>query len=312
MKILFMGHHEWAYLTLEALINSKHKIVGVVAEPEEFDQKYKWGEKYRDLKELAKEHNIPVFQPKTPNTPEFIQTMEKLNPELIVSVSYHAIIKKEILDKWPVINAHNALLPKYRGRAPINWAIINGEKETGVTIHYLVEELDKGDIILQESVPIKYKETAGEVWKRCLPLYPKLVLKAVDMIGEGIVQRIKQDESKATYFSKRTPKDGIIDWNKTTLQLYNWVRALTHPYPGAFTYYNGKKLIIWKVKEWEKDYKGELGQILENIENEGMVVKCKDGSIIIERIQDEDTNEMDAWEYFKKFSLKVNSFMKNG
>lgn len=249
MRVLFMGHQTWATKTLDALVRSKHKVVGVVAEKDEFDKNYFWDGEYESVKSLAKKHGLPVFQPEDVNNENFLKTIKKLNPEIIVIVSYHKIIGNKILKKYSVINAHGSLLPKYRGRAPINWAIINGETKTGVTVHYVAETLDSGDILVQEEVPIDINETAGEVFEKTIPLYPKLVLKALDMIENGKFKTKQQDESIATQFPKRNPEDGKIILNKfkTAKQLHDFIRAQSKPYPGAFfEFKDGSRVYVLK------------------------------------------------------------------
>ena len=310
MRILFMGHQTWACLTLKALLEAGHEIVGVIAEPDRFDRKYKWKDKYQSLRETALELKLPVYQPENINDAESVKLMERLDPELIVIVSYHSIIGKDLIDKYKIINAHGSLLPKYRGRAPINWAIINGEKETGVTVCYVNEKLDTGDIILQERVGIGFEEAAGDVHKKSLPLYPKLVTEAVGLIEKGEAPRIPQDHSKATYFSRRKPEDGIIEWGKTSVELYNWVRALAHPFPGAFTYHNGRKLMIWKASLLDDSYIGKPGEIVD-VTGRGFVVKARKGALLVEKVQPEGDSEMDAGRFLKKFNVRRDAILCN-
>lgn len=250
-----MGHQTWATRTLEALLGSRHEVVGVVTERPEFDKKYTWLDEYESVKDFATKHNLPVFQPKDVNDEKFLKAIDRLKPDMIIIVSYHKIIGKEILNKYTVINAHGSLLPKYRGRAPINWAIINGETKTGVTVHYVDEALDSGGIIIQEEVPIGINETAGDIFYKTLPLYPKLVVNAVDMVENGTVKPIPQDESKATSYPKRKPEDGkiILSKFKTAKQLHDFIRAQSKPYPGAFfEFKDGSRLYILKSEIRDK------------------------------------------------------------
>jgi methionyl-tRNA formyltransferase len=306
MRILFAGHQKWACMALEELVKNNHEIVGVVAEKDEFDNKesetYKRFKEYgffESLKDTARAIGLNVLQPDDINSSEFIKEIGKLNPDLITIVSYHSIVRRELIDKYKnrIINAHGALLPKYRGRAPINWAIINGEKEAGVTVHFVAEKVDSGDIIAQERVPIEMEDTAIDVLKKSLPLYPKLVLEAVMQIEKGEVKATKQDLSKGSYFKSRKPEDGLIDWNKNTIQLYNWVRALTHPYPGAFTYHNSKKIFIWKAALPEGYEKTGFnpGYVVEE-HGKNVKVATADSYILLNRVQFEGCEERDAAE----------------
>lgn len=310
MRILFMGHGKWACITLEALVKQGHEIVGVVCELDSFDKResehYKRltkADTYASLKDLTKKLKLNLFQPESVNSKKFIEKVKKLGPELIVMVSYHAIIKDELLElyKDKIINVHGAPLPYYRGRAPINWAIINGEDQTGITIHFISKYIDQGDIIAQEIIPIEEHETAGDVLKKTLECYPRLTLKAVEMIEKGTIKRTKQRPGEGSYYPKRKPEDGVIDWSKDSKQLYNWVRALTHPYPGAFTFLNGKKLFIWKASppnEKQEGKKENPGTVIGNADN-GVKVRTGDSCIIIEKAQLEGGEEKSAGEILK-------------
>lgn len=310
MNILFLGHNKWACLTLDALIKTHHKIIGVMTETEDYDSKehanYKRFEKfgaYGSLKKCAHKYKLKIYTPKDINSDETLALIDSLKPEIIVMVSYHQIIKEKLLEKYTIINAHGAPLPKYRGRAPINWAIINNENHTGVTVHFVAKGIDGGDIIEQEFVPIHKSDRAIDVLKRSLPLYPKLVIKALGKIEKGNFSRIKQDQSKATYMPKRTPADGVIDWNKTALEIYNLIRALAEPYPGAFTYYNHKKIFVWEAELCKIQNKSHLpaGQLIKlDSEKKGAFIATNDGTILMTKIQEEGNKKTNAFAYFRK------------
>jgi len=304
MRILFMGHGKWACITLESLVKAKHDVVGVVCELDSFDNKedahYKRFSSrglYASLKDIAKKLGLKVMQPEDVNSSEFIKTIQKHNPELIVMVSYHAIIRDDLLNiyKGRMINVHGAPLPYYRGRAPINWAIINGEDHTGVTVHYIAKEVDQGDIIAQEIIPIKRSDTAAEILQKTLDSYPRLTLKALELISSNKVKRVKQDPAEGCYFPRRKEEDGLIDWSWRSEDIYNFVRALTYPYHGAFTYYKGKKLIIWNaslpsLKE-AKRVSPICGIAFGRTKENYRLVTTGDSYIIIERAQFEgETN----------------------
>ena len=292
MKILFLGHQKWACLTLERLVKDGHEIVGVVTEKDSFDDaSYKSLAKYdcyASLKETAVKLGLKVFQPDNIHDESFLQIMNDLNPDLLVVVSYHTIIKEPILSKYTIINAHGAPLPKYRGRAPINWAIINGEDYTGVTVHFIDPGIDTGDIILQEKVPIKDDDTTIDVLKKSLDYYPRMVSEAVKQVNDGTVKRIKQDNSKASYFPKRKPEDGLIDWFQTTDQIYNFIRALTKPYPGAFTFLNGKKVLIWNSSKPDVKIKSDSNPGTVLYSSPKLQIATKDSFIIIEEFEIEE------------------------
>jgi methionyl-tRNA formyltransferase len=198
--------------------------------------------------DFANKENIPVFigNPRKGRAQEFIA---RQSIELLLSVNYLFIVESDLIN-WPskaAINFHGSLLPKYRGRTPHVWAIINNELESGVTAHFITAGCDEGDIIDQVIIPIKKQDTGADILDKYTEAYPQLVDKVLEQFKKCEVQGLKQDESKATYFGKRTPDHGLIDWNWQKERIYNWVRAQADPYPGAFSFLRGKKIIIDKV-----------------------------------------------------------------
>lgn len=224
-----------------------------------FDQnaKVKWVSTYRDRKdeniwfdsvaELALSKGAEVFFDMDLKDPSVIDFIKSLSPDLMFSFYYRHIIPKEVLAIPPLgaFNVHGALLPKYRGGSPTHWAIINGEKETGVTLHRMAEKLDQGAIVGQRAVPIGPEETSVQVIRKVALEAYGLLKDYLPALESGKAKEFPQDDSKATYFKSRHPKDGIVDWKKRASDIYNLVRAVTHPYPGAFTYFNKKKFLIW-------------------------------------------------------------------
>ncbi|MBU0614755.1 MAG: methionyl-tRNA formyltransferase, partial [Nanoarchaeota archaeon] len=199
--------------------------------------------------------------------------------DIILSVGYRK--KIPVGQAKYEINLHGGLLPRYRGGAVLNWAIINGEKEVGVTAHIMLDKFDAGDIVSQKSVPIGMQDDVLDVYKKTLELYPKICIEVIEDIEKGTLKRIPQQEAFATYTKQRKPEDGIIDWNKTSLEQYNWIRALTHPYPGAFTFLQGQKITIWKSIINNKRYDNcKNGEIVE-IYKDGAIVKTKDASLLL-------------------------------
>lgn len=309
MRIVFMGHGKWACETLRALVAGGTQVAAVVCERDEFDQKEDEHYQrlagfgfYESLKEAARQLQLPVEQPEDVNSPEFIKKLGRIKPDLIVIVSYHSIIRNAILSGYKVINAHGALLPFYRERAPINWAIINGEHEAGVTVHEVNEDIDTGDIILQERITISEDDSAIDVLKRSLECYPRLVSKAVGLIGSGKAEKVSQDPFAGSYFPRRKPEDGNIDWSWTARDIYNFIRALTHPYPGAFTSSSGKRVHIWQAEN-PKDKKARVspvtGLVFGKTAGGGIKVTTRDSFIIVTRVQIEHENEKNAAESIK-------------
>lgn len=310
LNILFMGTPDFAKESLEAIYNSKYNILGVVTNP---DKPKGRGMKMiaSPVKQFAIENNIPVYQPlKIRNNVEFIEEIKKLNPDIICVVAYGKILPKEILDipKYGCINVHGSLLPKYRGAAPIQWAIINGEKITGITTMYMDEGMDTGDMILKEEVEIEEDETTGELWARLSKIGGSLLVKTINLIEQGKAPREKQGENYtvAPMLNKEIAK---IDWNtKSSKDIKNLIRGL-NPIMGAYTFINDKKIKIWKAniisnEEFStknnieiKKYKN--GEVLLANDKKGMFIKANDAIISVIELQAENSKRMNSKDYLR-------------
>lgn len=306
MNILFMGTPDFAKESLEAIYNAKYNIIGVVTNP---DKPKGRGMKMiaSPVKEFALEKNIPVFQPlKVRKNTEFIEKIKELKPDVICVVAYGKILPKEILDipQFGCINVHGSLLPKYRGAAPIQWAVINGDKETGITTMYMDVGMDTGDMILKEKVSIGENETTGELWNRLSKIGGELLVKTLKLIEKGNAPRTKQGEDYtiAPMLDKEMSK---IDWeNKTAEQIKNLIRGL-NPIMGAYTFVNGKKLKIWKAQIVEEnkiltsDNKIKNGDIILADAKQGLFFKAKDGILEAIEIQAENCKRMNAKDFLR-------------
>ena len=316
MNILFMGTPDFAEESLKSLFEANYNIIGVVTNP---DKPKGRGMKMiaSPVKEYAIEKGIKVYQPeKVKNNEEFINKIKYLNPDLIVVVAYGKILPKEILDipKYGSINVHASILPKYRGAAPIQWAVLNGDKTTGVTTMYMDTGMDTGDIILTEKTQIGEDETTGELWDRLKVIGGKLLVQTVQKIEEGTATRLKQDNnySMAPMLSKEMAK---IDWkNKTAEEIHNLVRGL-NPIMGAYTFLNEKKIKLWKVKLLSEqnlidlfpeleEYSFKLkeidaGTILFANDKKGLFIKANDGIIEVKEIQGENAKRMPVAEFLR-------------
>lgn len=306
MNILFMGTPDFAKESLEAIYNAKYNIIGVVTNP---DKPKGRGMKMlaSPVKEFALEKNIPVFQPlKIRKNTEFIEEIKELKPDVICVVAYGKILPKEILDipQFGCINVHGSLLPKYRGAAPIQWAVINGDKETGITTMYMDVGMDTGDMILKEKVSIGENETTGELWNRLSKIGGELLVKTLKLIEKGNAPRTKQGEDYtiAPMLDKEMSK---IDWeNKTAEQIKNLIRGL-NPIMGAYTFVNGKKLKIWKAQIVEEnkilvsDDKIKNGDIILADAKQGLFFKAKDGILEAIEIQAENCKRMNAKDFLR-------------
>lgn len=250
MSVILLGYHNMGCMALKVLKELGCDVPAVFTHRDNPNEN-RW---FNSLSNLAKEMGIEVFYPENINTPKWIEKIRSFNPDIILSCYYRNLVKQEILDipKIGAFNLHGSLLPKYRGRCPVNWQILNGEKKAGVTLHYMVVQADAGDIVGQKEVDIDEEDTAVTLFKKLEIAGRQLLLEMIPRLLDGSAPRIVQDHSKATYFGGRKPEDGIIDWSKSAREIYNLIRAVTWPYPGAFTYLNGKKIMIWWAKPYEE------------------------------------------------------------
>jgi methionyl-tRNA formyltransferase len=277
MRIIFMGTPEFAVPCLKSLIDEGHDICAVFTQPDKPK-----GRGYAltppPIKKLAMEHHIRIFQPATLRTDDAAQCIRDLKPEVMVVVAYGKILPKEILDIPPFgcINVHGSLLPKYRGAAPIQWSVINGDKVTGVTTMYMAEGLDTGDMLLTEQVEIGSEETAGELHDRLSLLGAEVLVKTLHQIENGTAKRIPQADSDTDYASMLTKELARVDWNKPAYAIHNLVRGLS-PWPVASTTFHGKLLKIHKTKLTDT-FTGAIGQAIDD--NGRFIVCCGENSSI--------------------------------
>lgn len=247
LKLMFMGTPLFAIPSLEQLYRSGHSLAAVVTRP---DRPRGRGKKLSParVKQWALEHQIQLLQPAGPKDEDFIRRMETIAPDLIVVVAYGRILPAELLQLPPLgcINLHASLLPAYRGAAPIERAVIDGARETGVTVMAISGELDAGDIILQERQPVRFTDTSGELGKRLSAAGARLLCQAVDQIAARSARSRPQDHSRATYAPPLRPDEERLDWSEDALSLYNRIRGL-NPRPGAYTTYRGRRLKIWRA-----------------------------------------------------------------
>ena len=304
MKIIFMGTPDFAKESLQAIYEEKYEILGVVTNP---DRPKGRGMKMvaSPVKEYAISKGLPVYQPeKVKNNNEFIEEMKNLKPDVIVVVAYGKILPKEILEIPPLgcINVHASLLPKYRGAAPIQWAVLNGDKTTGVTTMYMDEGMDTGDMILAEKVDIGDDETTGELWDKLSEIGARLLVKTLKEIEDGIANRTKQGEdfSMAPMLNKDMAR---IDWeNQTAHEIKNLVRGL-NPIMGAYTFLDGKKVKFWKVDMVEdvftENEKVKNGTVILVDRKKGIFIKTKKGVLKVIEIQGENAKRMMIQDYLR-------------
>ena len=316
LNVLFMGTPDFAAESLKCLIDANYNVIGVVTNQ---DKPKGRGMKmvYSPVKEYAIEKNLKIYQPeKVKNNVEFIDEIKSLNPDVICVVAYGKILPKDILDipKYGCINVHASILPKYRGAAPIQWSVLNGDEETGVTTMYMDIGMDTGDIIEIEKTKIGKEETTGELWNRLSKMGGKLLIETLKKIENGIVTRVKQgdDFTMAPMLNKEMAK---INWEeKTAQEIHNLVRGL-NPIMGAYTFLNGKKIKLWKVKVRDEEelvtlfpeleeYLFKLkdvteGTILFANDKKGLFIKAKAGIIEVEEIQGENAKRMPVGDFLR-------------
>ena len=327
MRILFMGTPDFALKSLEAIYEAGYEIIGVVTN---IDKPKGRGMKMipTPVKEFALEKKIKVYQPeKVRNNPEFLEEVKSLKPDIICVVAYGKILPQELLDipKLGCINVHGSLLPEYRGAAPIQWAVLNGDKKTGITTMYMNAGMDTGDMILKQETEIGEDETTGELWERLSVMGANLLVKTVKQIEQGNVSRIPQPKegTMAPMLSKEMAK---IDWkNKSALEIKNLVRGL-NPIMGAYSYINGKKIKLWKVQVLSEkellnkfpeleEYMNHLknideGTVLFSDAKKGLYLKAKDGIISVLEIQGENAKKMNIQDFLRGNAIEVGSIFE--
>lgn len=296
LRIVFMGTPEFAVASLDALAKAGCTIVGVITAP---DKPAGRGMQLQQsaVKKYAVEHNLNVLQPEKLKNPEFIEELRSLKADLQIVVAFRML--PEVVWNMPpmgTINVHGSLLPQYRGAAPINWAVINGEKETGVTTFKLKHEIDTGDILLQQSFPIGDDETAGEVHDKMKDIGAELLLKTVKNLAEGTINEVSQlsttnyQPSTLKHAPKIFTETCQIDWNKTVDEVYNLIRGLS-PFPTAFTFLEGKKLKIFKAEKEYSNHSLVLGQFKTD-KKAFLKFACSNGFIVVKEIQLEGKKRM--------------------
>jgi methionyl-tRNA formyltransferase len=315
MRIVMMGSGTFAEPTFEELLRSRHPVVGLVTQPDRpgGHERGSTRQTGQGMTNIALAHQVPVFQPESVNTPEGVEGVRAFNPDLLVVAAYGQILSRDVLAVPPQggINVHASLLPKYRGAAPIAWAIYHGETRTGVTIIKMSVSLDAGDMLAQEAIDIRPDETAGELEARLAPLGAQLAVQTIDQIEIGTAHGIKQDKSQATKAPKLTKEHGLIDWGRSNEQVCNHVRAM-QPWPTAYTFLHhaGKpplRIIVNRavpVRSWDGDCPtpGSLHWPLESISP--LLVWTGSGEVEVLEIQPAGKRRMSAEEFLRGHRLR--------
>jgi methionyl-tRNA formyltransferase len=301
-KIVFMGTPEFAIPSLDILIRNDYSIASVVTQP---DRPKGRGRVLvpSPVKCLAEQHKLPVLQPERVKNQDFVDSLKSLSPDLVVVSAYGQILPKTIIEipKMGCINVHPSLLPKYRGAAPMNWTLIRGETQTGVTIMLMDEGMDTGDILTQEETAIGPEETFGELHDRLAVKGAKLLLKTIEMIISGTVKRTPQDPARATYAPRLNKEDGLIRWDADVNQIVNLVRGLS-PLPCAYTFVKGKMLKIFSATAAEifvAETPGTVGKATDK----GLPVAGRNGYVFLREVQMENKNRMSVHDFLRGIRL---------
>ena len=299
MRVIFMGTPDFAVGTLNALVEADHEVLAVVTQP---DKPRGRGKNLccTPVKEEALRHGLAVCQPKKVRDPEFIETLRQLKPEAIVVVAFGQIIPKEILEMAPYgcLNVHASLLPKYRGAAPIPWAVIDGEKESGVTIMRMDEGLDTGDMISRSVVSLDPKETGGSLFDKLSQVGAKLLVETLEQVknGQAVYER-QPEQSPTAYASMIDKKMGNIDWTMPAVKIERLIRGLS-PWPSAYTFLEGKTLKIWAARVVQEETTARPGEIF-HTDKRGIYVAAGEGVLCLDEVQLEGKRRMAAADFLR-------------
>lgn len=309
MKAVFMGTPDFSVGTLNAMYEAGHEIAAVFTQPDKQKGRGK-SVLMTPVKERALELGIPVYQPVKLREKENYEILKEINPDVIVVVAYGQLISKEILDlpRYGCINVHASLLPKYRGAAPIQWAVIDGEAESGVTTMKMDEKLDTGDMIMKTVIPLAADETGGSLHDKLADAGAKLLVETLKEVEAGTATYTKQDDSKMTYAKKLTKELGHIDFSMEAAKIERLIRGL-NPWPSAYTSYEGKNMKIWSAKVSDQQYDAPDGTIVAVSKND-FTVKTADGSLVITEVQLEGKKRMDAGSFLRGTKVETGTILE--
>ncbi|MGD0657969.1 MAG: formyltransferase [Syntrophorhabdales bacterium] len=288
MRAVVLAYHEIGYVCLEELLASKIEVAALFTHKDDPTEEI-W---FRTPRGLAEKHGIPVYDPESAASAEWLDRIKEYAPDYLFSFYYRNMLPQEVLDipKIAAMNLHGSLLPRFRGRCPVNWVLIEGEGRTGVTLHIMEKKPDAGAIVAQEEVEIAFEDTAHTLALKLAAAAARLMRGVMPLLESGTFASRPQ-EGPSSYYGGRKPEDGIIDWTKNAVAVYNLVRAVTHPYPGAFTCLNGRKLLIWKALPQEGTADGHAGLV---VSTDPLLVKCGQGLLRLDSVELEGEEETDG------------------
>ena len=299
MRIVLISGVEIGLRCAEALLDKKADLAAIFCYPDSLRNH----SGYVDFAPLGKKYGVPVYKPENINSPEGVEGIRQFAPDAIFVIGWSMVIGNGILAIPPkgVIGHHPSLLPKHRGNAPIPWTLINGLTRSGVTFFFLEKEVDRGAIAGQKEFDVSLEDDAGSLYQKVTDATVELMLELLPKLGKGTLKPVEQDSRNASKWPRRRPEDGVIDWNTMTVCLYNWVRGLTHPYPGAFTFLGNDKVYIWKASRGTGNDSVKPGTVISA--GERIEIKAGDGIIALERLQMEGGKELSAAEFAKKYKI---------
>lgn len=284
MKVLVLAYQEIGCACLEALIEADADVKAVLTHEDEAGENI-W---FRSVARTAEDAGLPVYTPETPNTPEVLELAESYSPDFIFSFYYRHLLSKDFLSlaRKGAYNMHGSLLPRYRGRAPINWVLVNGETETGMTLHRMTPRPDAGPIVAQQRVAIDEADTVVDLYRKMTVAAKSVMAESWPLLASGKAVETPQDEARASYYGRRRPEDGRVDWNRPAKQAYDLVRAVTRPYPGAFAFHQGRPLLIWSAEYDRRSRTDQTsGRVLAAEPGRGAAVACGSGVLYIREAQ---------------------------
>jgi methionyl-tRNA formyltransferase len=283
MRSVVFAYHDVGYVCLEEILRAGGEVAAVFTHDDDPHETI-W---FRSVRQLAEARGLPVFAPTDVNAPAWLKRLRAWEPDFLFSFYYRRLLGADLLavPKRGALNLHGSLLPRYRGRCPVNWVLVHDEKETGVTLHYMEVKPDRGDIVAQRAVPITDADTAQTLFHKLTDAAAMLMRDTYPRLCRGDAPRQPQDHSRASYFGGRRPEDGRIDWHGSARQIFNLVRAVAHPYPGAFADWNGRRLYVWKAQltSGAAPVPQIPGTILAT--HPQLAVQTGDGVLVLERVQ---------------------------
>ncbi len=302
MRSVVFAYHDIGYVALQELLRAGNAVAAVFTHEDDPNEEV-W---FRSVRQLADAHDVPVFAPDSVNTPEWIDRIAAWQPDFLFSFYYRKILPKDVLaiPRRGALNLHGSLLPRYRGRCPVNWVLIHDERETGVTLHYMEEKPDRGDIVAQRAVPIADDDTALTVFRKLTEAAAALIGKTYPLLCAGTAPRVPQDHTQASYFGGRRPDDGRICWSQPGRAIFNLVRAVTHPYPGAFASWQDRKLYVWEARPSAAAAAGAPapGTVITVVPE--LQVRTGSGLVRLTRVQLEGDTELSGAQWAGRYSIR--------